>query len=155
MTEEALFGDVQRLLMEQAPMAQAEVASCTISGFGTYGTPQYIETEKTVPISIGAYGYGELSAGSYGLSSLESLSTSDLAEPRLDYGDRQLAGYGGEEELSGYGYGASAQQLVRVKTLVACTPLVTRGRLLGVGGLTNCRVSKGTIIQQPIIHRWS
>jgi len=148
MTEEALFGDVQRLLLEQAPMAAAEVASCTISGFGTYGTPLYVETEKTLPV-MGSYGYGELSAGTYGLSSLDSLSMSDPAAPSVDYGDRQLAGYGGGEELAGYGYAASAGRLVRGKTLVACTPLITRGRLLGVGGLTNCRVRRRHNIQQP------
>jgi len=115
--QDDLLLDVERLLLEQP-----DASTCSIDGFGAYGTPQYVSSHAAG--LVGGYGYG---------SSSSSLASLDAAGSPGGYG----AGYGASTSL---GYGYTEDAAFNEAATLTCAPLVTKGRLLGIGGLKNCEV---------------
>lgn len=117
--QDDLLLDVERLLLEQP-----DASTCSIDGYGAYGTPQYVSSRSAG--LVGGYGYGSSSSSS-------SLASLDAAGSPGGYG----AGYGAS---TGLGYGYTEGAAFDEAATLTCAPLVTKGRLLGVGGLKNCEV---------------
>lgn len=158
--------DVERLLLEDSQLKQA---ACSIEGFGSYGAPVY--TMVQVPDDPPVMGsYGAAAVGAYGGVPASSSSNSSESHPAAASNTssstspaaaaaatanaaNSTASSNASSSAVQPGASSSLNPVVdapaklflqekAVKRLSGCTPLLTSGRLLGVGGLANCTVSQ-------------
>jgi hypothetical protein len=146
-----VFGDVidvDRLLLESGETSAAP-APCSVEGFGSYGEPVFTMVEQQLAGSAAA----AVNNSEQPSSSGSSTAGMRLAAPAAAAaGDPETPGaYALSTEADSSSSSRAAQERVMlqesalqeasVRQLTSCTPLLTSGRLLGIGGLANCTVS--------------
>jgi hypothetical protein len=144
--------DVGRLLLEASDASSAAVpAPCSVQGYGTYGEPVFTMVEQQ-PLAGTTPGYAVSNSNLDQPSSTGSSSTSGmrLSAPAGDPETPGAYALSIEADNSSSSSSRAAQERIMlqesglqeaaVRQLTSCTPLLTSGRLLGIGGLANCTV---------------
>jgi hypothetical protein len=157
--------EVDRLLLESSQGSAAAPAACSIEGFGTYGEPVYsmvveqpLAGEATTataasagnnqPSSSGSSSSGMRLPAPAGAAAAADDDDSALGDSTTP-GAYSLAAEANTDANSSSSRDAQERIMLQedalqdnaVRQLTTCTPLLTSGRLLGIGGLANCTVS--------------